>query len=878
MKINVKKIAAITSSALMLGLTAGSAMAANYPAPFVQSGAGSAAVVYGTGAGVASTDSVQAANIHEDLKSYADSSSSELTTTGETYDLYTSSSKIYMNDTINNVKGTLTDSQLPTVLVDGSFEGDVTADVTQRIDVGSYSRLVFGNHPTSDDDPTVAVKIGTTAGNYAWNDTITFNKAVNFTDSDSIGESLTLFGQEYTVGAGTTTTDLYLYKSSQTLGLSKGGSYPSSQTVSVADSDYTVELVSATDSSATIKVTDSNGDSESKEISEDASKKVQGVDVAVNLADEGTAVGEVTAEVSVGSDKLKFTNGNEVRIGSDEDLIEGTNVVGTYTTGWSDCTGLTIQVYADDTDEDALVEGSEFVDPVFGSIKMGFPELANGENSADRETIEIKNSGSDKATVKFTTHTGDEKTFNWYYNDSTAWRLGGSTGEYIRVFEGDQINETRGDFVVVGNEEKGYLLELKSITNSSDGYGDDSVTFADVFSGKTYESDSASSEGTTSLMIEGEEYTVTYVDDKATANDEYVTLDYPDSSSNDKVVYPSIQTSKGANLIFYEPLNLSLGSDLASGSSLKLPDGDGYTDATLTYVKESTLDSEWNVTGAGLTTGAAASKLNTSSTTAVDLSIGRLTYQLLPEGAVNYTRLVLEDTAGNAITKPAIVLIEEQDDSSNTYYHAQIVKMEGKGTSTDGVGVTDVEATWGSDATWDDKQLASDTDLYKDMDYWGTIVTTDRSESDQYTATISYPDNQVYPKVYIGEAGATTTSSASDEELGVLMVTDAEVSSVSDKNLVIVGGSCINSAAATLIGGALCESDFTDATGVGAGQYMIKGYSDSSLTSELALVVAGYSAVDTVNAASYLRTQMPDTSKSWIGSTATEASAQVEAA
>lgn len=56
MRINFKKVSAIATSALMVGMTMGVAAAANYPNPFVVSGSANVAVVYGTSAGVSSLD------------------------------------------------------------------------------------------------------------------------------------------------------------------------------------------------------------------------------------------------------------------------------------------------------------------------------------------------------------------------------------------------------------------------------------------------------------------------------------------------------------------------------------------------------------------------------------------------------------------------------------------------------------------------------------------------------------------------------------------------------------------------------------------------------------------------------------------------------
>ena len=154
------------------------------------------------------------------------------------------------------------------------------------------------------------------------------------------------------------------------------------------------------------------------------------------------------------------------------------------------------------------------------------------------------------------------------------------------------------------------------------------------------------------------------------------------------------------------------------------------------------------------------------------------------------------------------------------------------------------------------------------------------TKPDEDWAEVYYPtgDSETYAEVFLAESGAVLEGGVVSVSgtLGEVLVTDAEVSSVSTKNLIIVGGSCINSAAASVLGGAYCGAAFTDATGVGSGEFLIKGVSDSTITSKLALVVAGHNAADTVNAAKYLRTQANvDTSKEYKGTTSTSAELKV---
>ena len=142
----------------------------------------------------------------------------------------------------------------------------------------------------------------------------------------------------------------------------------------------------------------------------------------------------------------------------------------------------------------------------------------------------------------------------------------------------------------------------------------------------------------------------------------------------------------------------------------------------------------------------------------------------------------------------------------------------------------------------------------------------------QETATVTYHGGESYGTLSLSSSSASISGGGA---LGNVLVTDSEVSTVSSKNLIVVGGSCINTAAAALVGGAYCGSAWTTATGIGSGQFLIKSYPTSSLTSQMALLVAGYEAADTTNAATYLTTQSVDTSQSYTGTSGTSATLNV---
>jgi hypothetical protein len=150
---------------------------------------------------------------------------------------------------------------------------------------------------------------------------------------------------------------------------------------------------------------------------------------------------------------------------------------------------------------------------------------------------------------------------------------------------------------------------------------------------------------------------------------------------------------------------------------------------------------------------------------------------------------------------------------------------------------------------------------------------------DQDTAEVEYHGSESFADVYLTapEASVTneetvTSTGGTVKRLGSVAVSDADAASVSGKNLVVVGGSCVNSVAASLLGGALCGADFQSKTGAGAGSFVIETFSRSD--GKVATLVAGYNAADTTNAAKYLTTQTVDTTtgKKYVGTSATSAS------
>ncbi|RLE58448.1 MAG: hypothetical protein DRJ35_07870, partial [Thermoprotei archaeon] len=209
--------------------------------------------------------------------------------------------------------------------------------------------------------------------------------------------------------------------------------------------------------------------------------------------------------------------------------------------------------------------------------------------------------------------------------------------------------------------------------------------------------------------------------------------------------------------------------------------------------------------------------------------------QIIIEEETEYNGGSFTDNAGNTLGKNITIRF--------TYYPTG---RSGKDMElkTVTIGGTENSDYWSDDV--------GDYDYYY-LTKYGTFVK--RTGDTDKQVEIYYPEDAAKVGFYIGEVSATisttnaTTTSGTAAKLGSVTVYDTEVSSVADKNLIVVGGSCVNSVAAELLGGAFCGADFTAATGIGAGEALIKSFDRNG---KVALLVAGYNAADTTNAAKYL--------------------------
>lgn len=237
-------------------------------------------------------------------------------------------------------------------------------------------------------------------------------------------------------------------------------------------------------------------------------------------------------------------------------------------------------------------------------------------------------------------------------------------------------------------------------------------------------------------------------------------------------------------------------------------------------------------------------------------------------GAISFGAIA---TGMNNATAFALVMHEEDKDDDKAAGDMINVTLGWNSQTTPEPSVT-AYYTSNTDAT---STELGNTDVYQDWTYsaLATQILYDQGP-DKRSLKLVYHGTEATADVYLTSSDAVVSEGGS---AGVMTVLDTAVSTVAGKNLIVVGGSAINSVAAELLGGAYSEAKFTEMTGVGAGKFMIQSFDRAGKT---ALLVAGYNAADTTKAATYLVNNAVDTStgKKYIGASATSAELVTETA
>ena len=817
-----KKISAIIGGFLMIGMTAGIATAASFPAPFVQSGVADVAIVYGTGTGVSALDQTYATNIQTTLGESMPSTGGSVTD-GDSYKFEKTSTAYHLGDGYTTIKSTIDKDELGDLLADGKYLDDDNdeIDYTQKIVMASASTLtMFDDDDYMENSPSVGFKLtdGATIATY----TLTFTDTLLMTDMPT--SDLPIMGKSYYVLSNTSTT-LTLLDAAATATVAAGESV----TLDVEGTTYTVSASIFDTVNSKVKLS-INGETTNLLAGTETQKLTDGAYVGVKeVIVQNFQGGTNQVEFSIGKGKLKLSDTDT------EIQINDVNVAGVESDfSLSGNTLSNIEIVWKANDDLYITETNTETMPGFEAVSLAF----GGLNYPAEETIEVVKGGTTYGQLNnFPLKTGTHD-INLVYGDSTSFTGLGKDATHKLLTDANSdvnitFNKSRDDYFVAswtdGETSQSYLMKATNvITDTSDK--------ADI----QYWNDNDWST----------------VKEKAVAGDTF-SMDSIDLTVG--VVNNTLDT-------------VELWNTTANAATSTVSFNTLYSEEGLTvYLPwENTTATTYNNATGYATATAACTAFNAANTwNTGEIFTGTMSY--------NDTSSVVagvQGTTAACATSFGLVAIEE-DKSGNAASGDWInLTLGWDSSSTAEVEVNGV-ATSNTDATA--AEIGS-TDVWRDFTYsaLATEILWNKPSSGQKSVKLIYHGEEVAADVYITSPGATVGGPSS---LGNVLVKDSEVSSVSDKNLVIVGGSCINAAAATALGVAehTCGADFTAATGVSSGQFLIQSVADAFTSGKIAIVVAGYDVTDTNNAATYLRTKDVDTSagNKYVGTTATEAKLQV---
>lgn len=765
MKFNFKKIASVLTSTVMLSSTVAFAAAANFPEPFVKDGAGSYAIVVGTGA----SDATAAQNINAYLSDMVTDTNDDtpITVEGDSFLLEKSNNKFNLGDQLNSTHQNLDDDELSTMLAEGVYEdesGD-EYDYTQSIGLngtGITLAHIADSDINENEEPVIGFDIS--SGTPILTYTLDFTDTVVNTTAVMGQTDLTFLGKTYYVSS--------LSSSSSGLSMTLLDSANSATvfsnepvTVTVGDETFDVEIVSVSEGStnkATLKV---NGE-QIASTNEGASRKI-GDDLYLSILEVSEASRESDnhyVEFSIGNGQIVLQDGAEVEI--NDETVDGLTVDFDTSTGELN----TMKLLWETEDQTFLVPGDELVMPGFESVK-----LIVGDFVADyEETVKFKYSSDNYIYVEAPVTDGDVTIPLLNYDgDSTINNLGSDSDEVLVTARGASptlsVNENNNSIFVAtsisSDEAESYVFQVTGVSEVDSG---------------------VKNETTIKNLATGESTTVSVSD-----------------SSGEDVDFGEVTLTVS-----------SVNGDTGAASIALSGTGSVYADRI--------------VTAEGLT-----------------ISLPVLGNSTLPTMQGNASA-----TSVNATSTSWVATLTEENYDTDAISGGDAFNVTLGYASGDGPEVSSVSAI---------NRLPVNEDSDDEEGYLVSELATKilyRAGDDQRTLDVMYNGKEAYAQVYVAEGAATSSSGGSS---GSLVVTDDDVSDVSSKNLIVVGGTCVNKVAAKVLGVdsqyPVCGDAWETLTTVGAGEFLIQTVTSPYSSGKVAMLVAGYNQADTASAASALETE-----------------------
>jgi len=861
-----KKLAALTGSALMAGLSLAAPVLAtsvtklsdinklvgvvgstvNYP-------------VFVIGANAQTSDVAGAVDVAVNLASNAVSSQTiSVAGTGVSVtggvSMATPTNPVTMWDNFASAKQVLTATDLPDVLASGNYvdAGSVSSPYSQYLNFANAAAKgqVVYETPSGGTAPALGLKFTGGAGNQVYTYQLAFTKQISEaitsgSAANMVNTQLNMLGKTWTITAAgvSAVKDLALTllsgKNSQTVTTETPSTY------SVGDKSYTVTLVAVgtigTSDAATVTISGGNlASPETLQILSGGTKTLSdGTLVGVTSIFKTTKTGAIdSATVFIGADKLEMEDTDMTDSGYYSGIkLNGQTVNDVTVSMTGNATGTTgtltlnsIEVKWVPSLEQFVQAGSSLNDPFTnGAFKIYFGGINPAlDDSANRETITITPSGT-TAALAFKDSAGNA--INQNFVQSTAAVAGNiamkdAGGYTLHVLEGETVSQNeyavlgQNSYAGAGQNPFGHIVRVLSLQTASTS----TSQFQDMATGTTLQVTG----GNTTMYLDGQAYKVCVLSSTTVAFTWGDTTATYCNVGTEYDLYPAIQTSKGAWVALTKNQTIS-GLANATSYTVNLPSGP--------------LTVSTGTTAAGIkTVGNANYSLYIASPTATSFAIAAT------DNAASST----------AFATPGVLVIEGLDENQESNTLAVRLDSDASYNRVD-IPTNNVYFT----STKTTNAGVSGSTQYRYVDQFGTYVAYESNLPG--TLSISYPSSQAQAAVGVGKApvsssggaaGSVTTQTVLPVNWDVVKL-DSEVSSAdqSANDMVLVGGPCINSLVAQLATAG--KFPYTCDTWPGRDFGRVQVISDAFTAGKTALVIAGTRAADTDLAAQIVQKGMP---------------------
>jgi hypothetical protein len=458
-KKTIRRITALTTGAALLTTSlAGAAFAADlneYPEPFVQNGVWRGIIVVGSGASGAgaAADVIGATDIATTLTEVITTGGrgvvSAVSITGESARIESGGDRLNFNEYFSDIITAFDDSDLPMILADGDYKdnegnNDNEETYTQELSwaVGSGPLLVFAK----DDDGNEAVGdyILVDDGDLFYNYTFGFDTDIEYdntssstaaddledTTIDMLGKPFIISNVETVNGA---IDEIELLTGDTIVVLTKGQEF--------TFDGSTVKVTAVTDPDASDIECGVSVDGTVKFIDEGDDEEFDGLRIGVSdvFAIHG-ATEEDACELTLGSDLILLDNGGEIEIGGidigdregDPDVVTNVAITSDGTTGlWA---GFNVEVFADD---DIYIgsetDGDDWEDPAFGAFKISYAGL-----SGSTERVAFSTSG-DTGEFVFMNNDNEEVEIEFFRENNAFNIFFGNSEDKVMLVEDDTL-------------------------------------------------------------------------------------------------------------------------------------------------------------------------------------------------------------------------------------------------------------------------------------------------------------------------------------------------------------------------------------------------------------------------------------------------------